>query len=650
MHQTKFFFVLFSFYLFSTFSYSQFSMVQKTDSTGIYKLSDVVISATKTNSSTLELANSISIIDSVEISNRNAFSLYDLLKNEYGLSFTSQGGSGTLSNVYIRGGSPSYTHVLVDGMEMNLTSDPNGVYDFAALPTDNIERVEILRGPQSILYGSDALAGVINIITTKGSGSLRFSLSTEGGSYNTFKTTTGLTGILGKLNYSMNIGRVKSDGFSAANEKYGNTEKDGFQNDYISTALGYRFSENVRTNFHFRFLKSKADYDQSGIYGDDPTYKFNQEELALRGEGVFSLLNNVWDQKVGVSFIRNIRKYKYDETINNFSASTSFYDGRKLKLDWQNNFSIIENNLISFGVDFEIDETVSEFNSFSAFGDFISLFPKSDSKTFGIYFQDQLKIGDEFFASAGVRFDNHDKFGSYFTYRVAPAYIFWQTGTKLKATVGTGFKAPSLFYLYDPAFGNPDLNPEKSFGWDAGIEQFFWNEGLSFGVTYFENDYKDLFGFDNNYKTININKAETKGVEVYSTIKPFFGLVAKLNYTFTDAKDKSEGLAEEDQKLIRRPDHKIGGYISYNFSEKTNANVEVIYIGKRDDLDFSTFPSTRIQLDPYVLLNVAAHYKLFDFLRLNLRIENLLDSDYEEVFGYGTAGLSVYGGINVTLN
>ena len=117
-------------------------------------------------------------------------------------------------------------------------------------------------------------------------------------------------------------------------------------------------------------MKSKADYDQSGIYGDDPTYKFNQEELSLRGESLFNLFDNAWDQKVGVSFIRNIRKYKYDETINNFSASTSFYDGLKLKIDWQNNLSIIENNLISLGVDFEIDETVSEFNSSSAFGEF----------------------------------------------------------------------------------------------------------------------------------------------------------------------------------------------------------------------------------------------------------------------------------------
>ena len=267
-----------------------------------------------------------------------------------------------------------------------------------------------------------------------------------------------------------------------------------------------------------------------------------------------------------------------------------------------------------------------------------------------MYIQDQIKIGNQFFASAGVRVDNHDKFGSSFTYRLAPAYIFWQTGTKLKATAGTAFKTPSLFYLYDPAFGNPDLKPEKNFGWDAGIEQFFWSEGMSIGLTYFHNNFKDLFGFDDNFKTININKAETRGVEVYSTIKPILGLDLKLNYTYTDAKDMSEGITDDNRKLIRRPEHKIGGFISYNFSDKTNTNIEIIYVGKRDDLYFSTFTSTRIQVDPYILLNLAAHYRVFDFLRFNIRIENLLDTDYEEVFGYGTAGISFYGGFSFAIN
>jgi vitamin B12 transporter len=636
--------------VFSSFSLPQSSLVQKADSSGKYKLSDVVISATKTNTSTLELANSISTIDSAEISNKNSFHLFNLLRNEYGLSFTSQGGPGTLSNIYLRGGSPSFTHVLIDGVEMNLTSDPNGVYDFASLSSENIERIEILRGPQSILYGSDALAGVINIITRKGNGSPSYSFSADGGSYNTYKGNASLYGSLNKFNYSISLGRIQSDGFSAANEKYGNTERDGFRRNNISSSFGYRILENLNTNIVLRFLKSDADYDQSGIKGDDPTYKFNQEEFFIRSETKLNLFNSLWEQKFGASFIKNVRKYKYDETVNNPFSSTSLYDGRKLKLDWQNDLNLSDNNLLSIGIDFEIDEAVSEFNSFSSFGDFISLFPKNDSRTFGLYLQDQIKIDNQFFASAGVRIDNHDKFGSSFTYRLAPAYIFWQTGTKFKATAGTAFKTPSLFYLYDPAFGNPDLKPEKNFGWDAGIEQFFWSNGISIGVTYFHNNYEDLFGFDDNFKTININKAETKGIELYSTFKPFLGFDLKLNYTYTNAKDISEGLMDESTKLIRRPEHKAGGFISYNLSEKSNANLELIYVGKRDDLDFSTFPSTRIQLDPYVLINIAANYRVFDFLRLNIRIENLLNADYEEVFGYGTAGISVYGGFSFAIN
>ncbi|MFO7526539.1 MAG: TonB-dependent receptor [Ignavibacteriaceae bacterium] len=649
----KFFQIVFflgTFLLSSALSISQTSVVQKTDSTGIYRLTDIVISATKTNTNTLELANSISIIDSAEIANRNAFNLFDLLKNEYSLSTTTQGGPGTLSNVYLRGGSASYTHVLIDGVEMNLTSDPNGVYDFAALSPDNIDRIEILRGPQSILYGSDAMSGVINIITRKGSGSPGFSLSAEGGSYNTYKLNAGLTGNINNFNYSIAAGRVKSGGFSAANEKYGNNEKDGFERDNISTAVGYKFTEYLKTNFILRFLDSKADYDQSGIYGDDPTYKFDQEEFSIRNETEINLLNKFWNQKFGASLIRNIRIYKYDVTVNNPTASTSLYDGRKIKIDWQNNLNVNKNNLLSMGVDFEIDEAVSEFKSSSELGNYVSLFPKRDSRTIGLYLQHQLRVNEEFFISAGVRIDDHDKFGSSFTYRIAPSYIIWQTGTKLKATVGTGFKTPSLFYLYDPAFGNPDLQPEKNLGLDAGIEQFLWNEGISFGITYFQNSFKKLFGFDNNFRTININRAETKGLEIYSTIKPFFGLDAKLNYTYTDAIDKSAGLQAEERKLVRRPEHKMGSYLSYNFSESTNANVEIIYVGKRDDIDFNNLGSTRIQLDPYVLLNLAAHYRLFDFLRLNIRVENLLDSDYEEVFGYGTPGLSFYSGIILNFN
>ncbi|OGU79084.1 MAG: hypothetical protein A2W11_09240 [Ignavibacteria bacterium RBG_16_35_7] len=175
---------------------------------------------------------------------------------------------------------------------------------------------------------------------------------------------------------------------------------------------------------------------------------------------------------------------------------------------------------------------------------------------------------------------------------------------------------------------------------------------ISVGVTYFQNYYKDLFGYDQNYKTINVKKAKTNGIEIYFTTKLIDDFIFKLNYTFTNAKDLSDGILDESRKLIRRPEHKIGGYVSYNFSRSSNVNLELIYVGKRDDLIFdnTTFTSSRIKLEPYLLLNLATHYQLTEFLRLNLRLENILGTDYEEVYGYATPGFSIYGGIKLSLN
>lgn len=648
-----FLFLFFCVLLISQCALSQENIIEKTEVQGLYKLSDVVISATKTQTSTLELANSITVIDSEEIANRNSSSVFDLLKSEYGISFTNQGGAGSLSNISIRGGNSDYTLVLVDGIEVNLNSDPSNVYDFAFLSADNIQSIEILRGPQSTLYGSNSLAGVINVITRRGNGKPNFSLSGEAGSYKTYKTSLGMNGSVADFNYSVSLGRSESEGFSAASEKHGNFEKDGYKKDNISSRLGYDFGSIAELNVFMNYNNSKSDYDQAGgKFGDDPTYIFNQEEYSFRGEGKLNLFEDKWNNKIGASIIRNIRKYNFDVSEFNSSYSRSSYDGRKIKFDWQNNFNLIENHLFTFGLETEKEHTSSEYYYYSTFFNSTSLFPAKESNTFGIYFQDQFKFGQSIFGTVGFRSDMHDKFGSAFTYRVAPAYIIWETGTKLRATIGSGFKAPSLFNLYDPAFGNPDLKPEKSIGFDAGVEQYLYNDKLSIGAAYFQNNFSNLFGYDQNFKTINVKKAKTNGIETYLTAKLVDEFVFKLNYTFTNAKDESDGVSDDNRKLIRRPEHKIGGYVSYNFSKYFNANVEAIYVGERDDLIFDniTFTSSRTKLEPYVLLNFAAHYQLVEFLRLNLHLENILDSDYEEVYGYATPGFSVYGGIKLSLN
>jgi vitamin B12 transporter len=651
MYNKIFVLVLFSIFLLTQKYFAQNSVVQKTDTSGYYKLNEVVITATKTPTNLLQVANSISVIDSVQIANSNSNNVFDVLKNETGISFTRQGGNGTLSNLYIRGANASHTLVLIDGVEVNLTNDPSGVYDFSALPIDNISRIEVLRGPQSTLYGSDALAGVINIITKKGNGSPGFSLLTEGGSYNTYKILAGAHGAYNKFNYSVTLSTTGSDGFSAASEKYGNIEDDGYTKNNLSSLLGYTFSEDFDFKLFTRYTKSESDYDQfGGEFGDDPTYIFDQEEISWRGEGNASLLEGFWKQKIGLSYIRNVRKYSFDTSAASIYASNSFYDGRKYKLDWQNDFYINNSNTFTAGAELEFDEASSEYYAYTYLTPMLiaSVIPMSSSRTIGVYLQDQVNIDKMFFATAGVRFDDHNKFGSKFTYRIAPAYIFWQTGTKIKTTIGTGYKAPSLYYLYDPSYGNQDLKPEESFGWDAGIEQYFFNQNLTLGITYFSNKFTNMFGFDFvTFKTINIKEAATNGVEFNIEFKPIEGLNLKANYTYTDARDLSPNSADYDEKLLRRPDNKVGFYAGYSFIPEASINFDLIFVGRRDDINFSVYE--RIEMEDYLLLNLAAHYDIFDFLRLNARIENLLDTVYEEVYGYGTAGLSFYGGIKISL-
>jgi len=628
-------------FLLSTLSFAQ------TDSAKIYTLSDVVVTATKTNTPLYELANSITVIDSAEIEKRESNTVLELLKTEYGIDITQQGSFGSLANVYTRGSNTGHTLVLIDGIEVNMPSDPGGTYDFGNLPVDNIERIEILRGPQSTLYGSDAMAGVINIITKKGTGKPKFSLQTEGGSYGSYKGLAGLNGSYDFLDYSLTLSREKTDGFSSASEKDGNKEKDGSSSDNLSSRLGAKITDNLNLNLIFRFTKADVAYDQfGGQFGDDPTYVYKLEESAFRTEGKYSAYNGMWDQTLGISVFRNVRKYSNDALVTD--ASKAFYDGRKIKFDWQNNFHFGMTNILTLGAETEKEESQSNYFVFSSTFPFSSILPNSSARTTGVYLQDQFNL-ENLYGSAGIRFDNHERFGSQITYRFAPAYIFWNTGTKLKTTIGTGFKAPSLYYLFDPNYGNPNLNPEKNLGWDAGIEQYLWHSEIMIGATYFENHFKDLFGFDTNYRTININKAETRGVEFYFVVNPTKEFSTNGNLTYMDTKDKSDNSTDKDLPLLRRPKIKASFDVNYNFNDKANVNGEIIYVGERDDKDFSQFPVQRVKLKAYSIVNLAASYKILEFLKIYGRVENLFDTGYEEVLGYATPGLSGYAGLKFVL-
>jgi vitamin B12 transporter len=626
--------------LLSTASLS-WSAVQQT-------LEPVIVTATKLETPAREIASSVTVITEEEIEQKQQPLVLDLLRSVPALNVVQSGGLGQQSSVFIRGANSEHTLVLIDGIEVNDPSTPSRSYNFEYLTTGNIERIEVVRGPESTLYGSDAIGGVINIITKKGQGIPSLTVSAEGGSYETHQEKIGLSGGNELVNYTLFASYLNSNGISAAGKDYGNDERDGYENLTASSRIGLTPTDNFDLDFFLRFTDAESDLDAfNGPGGDDPNYRSDYQALAFRTEARLLLFNQFWEQKLGFSLTDYDRDTRDDkDTVRPDDAVRSSFNGNLYKVDWQNNLYLHETNTLTFGIEYQEEEAdIEDFQDHPYLPAPTTEEYDKRADTTVYYLQDQIKLWDSFFTSFGIRLDDHEEFGSRTTYRVASSYIFNQTGTKFRATWGTGFKAPSLGQLYDPSSGNPNLDPEKSEGWDAGIDQFFWGNRASVSLTYFENDFEDLIvseviswvPFISTYQ--NVNKVKTKGVEFVFTLNPMTNLFFNLNYTYTDTKNEETG-----DELLRRPRNKFSANINYKFLDRGDVNLNVIYVGERED--YIGFVVD--ELDSYTLVNLAASFKLTENFRLFGRVDNLLDEDYEEVWGYGTAGIGGYAGAEYT--
>jgi vitamin B12 transporter len=615
------------------------------------ELEPLVVTATRVEAPLREVGSSITVITEQELASRQKMPVLEVLRGLPDVDVVQSGGLGRQTSVFIRGANPNHTLVLIDGIEANDPSSPDGAFDFANLLTDNIERIEILRGPQSTLYGSDAIGGVIHIITKKGKGRSSPYLKAEGGSLDTFKIIGGINGGSERGDYSLSASRLETAGISAANEERGNGERDGYRNTTVAARLGLTPWPTLGLNIILRYNNAHADLDEfkcldifcaTSLLVDDPNSTQDTEQLLVRGQGQLSLFNGLWEQKLGVSYTLHDRKNDNPFDLNTLFSSRSSFDGEKLKGEWQHTLYLHESNTLTFGVETEEERAKTQFIH-SIFG--IFTLPEKSADTTGYYLQDQLRLWNTFYVTAGVRLDDHSRFGEKITWRVAPALVFDATGTKLKASYGTGFKAPTLSQFFDPFSGNPDLKPEKSRGWDIGMEQSFWQNRLAFGGTYFDNKLTDLidFGPAPFFKSINIGKAETEGYELFAALTPLSDLTLRADYTRTVTEDERTGLT-----LLRRPGHKAGFNANLHFLGKGNIDLGITYVGRREEQDFSTSPATRVELPSYTVINLAASYDLNSHLQMFGRIENLLDKDYEEVLGFGAPGITGYGGIRLS--
>ena len=624
----------------------------ESDSLRTYHFSEVVVSATKTATLSTQVGSAITVIDRAEIELTQKGSVLELLSEVPGVSLVQQGGAGKLAALFLRGANAGQTLVLLDGVEMNNPGDVSNVFDFSNLQTSDIERIEILRGPQSTLYGSDALAGVISIFTRKPSQNFSIHAQLESGPYNSLRSNTSVSGSVDALSYFVSANDFKTKGFSSASNLYGNTEADGYKTSAFTSKFGYTLTKDILLSLLLRYNKANADLDASGgINGDDPNNSYSLEESVLKTSLDFSSFNNAWTQSFSFNYLRNLRKY-YDgvDALRPTTSSDARYDGTKKKVEWLNTLNLFDDHRITFGAEAEEETAVSDYYSTGDWGPFNSFFPKASTTTFGLYAQNQISIVNNFNATLGFRYDKHKKFGSILTYRIAPVYFVEETETKFRGTYGTGFKAPSLFNLFDPGYGNAGLKPEKSMGWDVGVEQFLLNDKLTFEVSYFQNQFTDLFSFDMaTFKTINLAKAESKGLELGIKYKSDGFAVYSFSYTFTDAKDKSANSADKDLPLLRRPKGKASFSSIFFLNQDLHLGLEALYTGVRDDKDFSTFPAQRLQLKSYTLLNMSASYKINSMFEVFGKLHNVFDEKYEEILGYGTERRSVYAGINFSI-
>lgn len=589
---------------------------------------EVVVTATRIETPIEEVASSITVITAEDIQRKGARTVLEALEGVPGIKINVNGGPGQTATVFIRGAKSGHTLVLIDGVEVNDPISTGRIFNFANLTTDNIERIEVLRGPQSPLYGSDAIGGVINIITRRGRGKPHVVLTGETGSFGTIRGAVEASGGTGRSNYSLSLSHFDTDGISAADERDGNTEKDGYTNTTWSGKVGIEPSDSLALDLIFRYSDAKADLDNfGGAFGDDPDHVSGTKELIMRGQGTISLAGGAWEQIVGISYTDNSRN-----DIN--PPNRSEFDSGLVKLDWQNNLYL--SPVVTLTVGAESGKERGKTDTFA----------EKKARTTGIYFLEQNDMGGRFITTVGARIDDHSDFGTQATYRLTAAYLLHESGTRFRATYGTGFKAPSLYQLFS-IYGDPGLQPEESGSWDVGADQDLMGGRASLGLTYFDNRFDNLIDFDFGTMTYqNTLGANTSGLEFISRLFLTDSVELSLNYTYTRSEDEATG-----EKLLRVPRDSIGFTADYSPSTGSHVGLDILYVGDNADLDFPppTYTPVRVTLDGYTLVNLSGAFSVAHGFEITGRVENLLDEDYQTILGYGTPGISGYLGFRADL-
>ncbi|MCP3732552.1 TonB-dependent receptor [Sphingomonas sp. MG17] len=574
-----------------------------------------------------EAGQAITVIDARTIDTRQATDVVDLLITTPGVRFSRSGTTGSVTGMSLRGAETTQTLVLIDGVKVN---DPSGIgdgYDFGHLLTGNIRRIEVLRGSNSVVHGSQAIGGVVSVTTGVPEGGFGADASAEYGYRDTLNAKASVAGTAGLASGSAGLAYFRTDGISTAAP---GTERDAYKNLAANARLKLDFSDTLSLDLRGYYINADLDYDSFfGAPADSADVSKIDQVAAYAGLNFAP--DSSFHNRVAVTWLRNDRDYFF---VRGDIADYG-YSGTNLRFEYQGVLTPFEQAKFIFGYEHEKPDY-----DFFGFGSTSSAKADIDS----LYLLAIVKPLPGLALTGGVRHDDHSQFGGAVTFGANLNYSPNDGATNLRASYGEGFKAPSLYQLYDSFSGNAALLPERSQSYDIGIDQRFDANGRAvLSLTAFQRDTTDQINFSNVTFTYgNLDRTRAKGVEATLALQPVEALTFTAAYSYIDARDRSTGTANFGKRLPRRAEDAVSVSLDYEWPFGLATGATVTVVGD----SFDNAANTR-RLDGYALAGVRASFPIGEVLELYGRIDNLFDAQYATAYGYGTFGRAAYGGVRV---
>ncbi|AQR76024.1 TonB-dependent receptor [Sphingomonas sp. LM7] len=569
---------------------------------------------------------SITVLDRATIETRQTVSLSDLLATTPGVTSTRNGGPGALTAVRIRGAEDAQTLVLIDGVRANDPSSPSAAFDFGNLLTSAVERVEILRGPNSVIWGSQALGGVVNVVTQAPVDGIAARANAEYGYADQISANAAIAAGNDTVQGALTGGYFRTDGVSQAAS---GTEADGYRQYNASGRLRVEFAPGFGADLRGYYANSRLEIDGFPA----PAYSFADTDEYTTGQelyGYAGLFADFGPLSNRVAFtIADINRDGFDPSIPG-DGPAYLYRGRSERYEYRGDAKLVDQLRVTFGAE---RENLRFYDGADTY--------RADITSF--YGQAIVTPVEAVTLTAGIRNDDHSRFGGQTTWGVNAA-VKPLDNTLLRASYGEGFKAPTLYQLFAPFYGTDTLQPETAKSWEAGIEQSALGGAAKLGVTWFHRDTRNQIDFDLvSFTYANIARTSAEGVEIELALKPVEAFTVTANYTYTDAENRSAGY--EGNQLARRPQDTASLSADYRlpFGLSLGGTVTIVGDSFNDQGNFTP-------IDGFALGSIRAEMPIGDRFAVYGRVENVTDEQYEVVSGYGTYGRAAYAGVRIKLN